>query len=190
MTTMLKVAGRSYMNGVPVDDVQGLIATVSRRPSAGRTRWRVANTWRGRMRSSGRVDGFEIGGKQPRRPLAIEIDAPNELGGTDNFASPQEYLLAALNACMTARFTALCALEGLEIYRLEIVTEGELDLRGALGVDPAVPCGFGGLATTVRVRGPAPDADYRRIFEAVLATSPNLANLTQPVRVAAELVVS
>jgi uncharacterized OsmC-like protein len=189
MTAMLKVAGRLYMNGVPVDDVQGLIADVTRRPAAGRTRWRVANTWRGRMRSSGRVD-FEIGGRQPRRPLAIEVDAPQELGGTDNFASPQEYLLAALNACLTARFTALCALEALEIYRLEVITEGELDLRGALGLDAAVPCGFTGLATTVMVRGPAPAEAYQRIFERAQATSPNLANLTQPVRVMAELVVA
>jgi uncharacterized OsmC-like protein len=190
MAAMLKVAGRSYMNGVPVDDVAGLIASVTRRPSAGRTRWRVANTWRGRMRSSGRSDGFEIGGQRPRRPLDIEVDTPSEMGGTDNFASPQEYLLAALNACMTARFTALCALEGLEIYRLEIATEGELDLRGSLGVDASVPCGFSGLATTVTVRGPETPEAYGRIFAAVLATSANLANLTQPVRVAADLVVA
>ena len=190
MTAMLTLAGRSYMNGVPVDDVRGLMATVARRPAAARTRWRVANTWKGRLRSSGRIDTFEIGGKEARRPLAIEVDAPSELGGTDNFASPQEYLLAALNACLTARFTALCALHGVEIYRLEIATEGELDLRGALGVDPAVPCGFGGLTTTVTVRGPAADEDYRRIFEEALATSTNLANLTRPVAVASELVVA
>lgn len=190
MNAMLKIAGRSYMNGIPVDDVRGLIDTVSRRPAAARTRWRVANTWRGRLRSSGQADVVEIGGRTARRSLAIEVDAPLELGGTDNFASPQEHLLAALNACMTARFTALCALQGVEIYRLEIATEGELDLRGALGVDPAAPRGFGGLATTVTVRGPAPAEDYRRIFDEVLATSSTLFSLTQPVAVASELVVA
>jgi uncharacterized OsmC-like protein len=189
MTAMLKVAGRSYMNGVPVDEVEGLIARVSRRPAAGRTRWRVASSWRGRMRSSGRIDSFEIGGQASRRPLGIEVDAPQELGGTDNFASPQEYLLAALNACLTARFATLCALEGAEIWRLEVTTEGELDLRGMFGVAEA-PCGFSDLATTVSVRGPAAAETYRRIFAAALATSPNLANLTQPVRVAAELVTA
>jgi uncharacterized OsmC-like protein len=190
MTAMLTIAGRSYMNGVPVDDVRGLMATVARRPAAARTRWRVANTWKGRLRSSGRIDAFEIGGKEARRPLAIEVDAPSELGGTDNFASPQEYLLAALNACLTARFTALCALYEVEIYRLEIATEGELDLRGALGVDPSVPCSFDGLTTTVTVRGPASDEDYRRVFEEALATSSSLANLTRPVAVTSELVVA
>jgi uncharacterized OsmC-like protein len=190
MTAMLNIAGRSYMNGVPVDDMRGLMAAVARRPAAARTRWRVANTWKGRLRSSGRIDTCEIGGKEARRPLAIEVDAPSELGGTDNYASPQEYVLAALNACLTARFAALCALYEVEIYRLEVATEGELDLRGALGVDPAAPCGFAGLTTTVTVRGPAADEDYRRIFEETLATSPNLATLTRPVAVASELVVA
>ena len=67
---------------------------------------------------------------------------------------------------------------------------GELDLRGSLGVDASVPCGFAGLATTVTVRGPETAEAYGRVFEAVLATSANLANLTQPVRVAADLVVA
>jgi uncharacterized OsmC-like protein len=190
MTAILHTAGRSYMNGVPLHDVRGLIDTATRRPSAARTRWRVVNTWRGRLRSSGRVNGFEIGGRAAPRSMDIEVDEPHELGGTDNFASAQEYLLAALNGCMTARFAALCALREVEIVRLEVATEGELDLRAALGVDPAAPRGFVGLSTTVTVRGPAPAEIYRAIFEEMLATSPNLHNLTQPVRVASELVVA
>lgn len=190
MNAILTLAGRSFMNGVPIDDVRDLIAAVTRRASARRARWRVASAWRGRLRSTGRGDGFEIGGQPGCRPFVIEADAAHELGGTDNYASPQEYMLAALNACMTARFTALCALEGLEIYRLEITSEGDLDLRGSLGVDPAVAPGFGGLRTTVTVKGPAPAEDYRRIFAEVLATSAALHSLTRPVPVASDLVVA
>jgi len=189
MNALSKSPCRSYMNGVPVDDVRNLIAAVSRRPAAGRTRWRVASTWRGRFRSSGRVD-FAIGGQTARRPLAIEVDEPMELGGTDNFANPQEHLLAALNACLTARFTALCALHGLEIYRLEIATEGGMDLRGALGVDASVSPGYDGLETTVSVKGSAPAEAFQKIFELALATSPNLHNLTRPVAVKPTLVVT
>lgn len=190
MTTMLNVGGHSYMNGVPVDQLRGLIDAATRRPTAASSRWRVASTWRGRLRSTGRIDGFEIGGRRARRPMAVEADAPQELGGTDNYASPQELLLAALNACLTAQFAALCALEEVEIYRLEIATEADLDLRCGLGVEAEAPCGFTGLSTTITVRGPAADEDYRRIFARTLATSPGLHSLTQPVQVGCDLVVA
>lgn len=186
----ITVAGRrSYLNGVPLDDMQDLVDRVTRRPAAGVARWRVANSWRSRMRSSSQVDGFTLGGKVARRPFAIEMDQPEELGGTDNFANPQEYLIAALNACMTFTFTTLCALKGLEIHRLDIVTEGDIDLRGFLGVDPTVQPGYDGLTTTVTVRGSAPPEEFRQIFEAMLASSPNLHNLTRPIQVTPKLVV-
>ena len=38
------------------------------------------------------------------------IDEPLDLGGASGYANPQEYLLAALNACMIVDYTALCAL--------------------------------------------------------------------------------
>lgn len=189
MNAMTTVGRRSYLNGVPVDDVQDLIEKVSRRPAAGKARWRVANSWKSRLRSSGQVDGFTLGGAEARRPFAIEMDQPQELGGTDNFANPQEYLLAALNACMTFSFTTLCALNGLEIYRLDIVTEGDIDLRGFLGVDRGVAPGYNGLTTTVTVRGSAPPEEFQRIFEEMLATSPNFHNLTRPIPVTPKLVV-
>jgi uncharacterized OsmC-like protein len=181
---------RSYLNGVPIHDLRALIDSVRRRPARALTRWRVSNSWRSRLRSSGQVDVFSVGGRTQRRPFEIEVDQPSELGGTDNFANPQEYLLAALNACLTFRFATLCALEGLEIHRLEVTTEGDIDLRGLLGVDPAVAPGYAGLETTVRVKGPAPQEAFQKVFEAMLATSPTLHTITQPIAVSPRLVVT
>jgi uncharacterized OsmC-like protein len=187
--TAMTVGRRSYLNGVPIHDVRALIDTVSRRPAQGLTRWRVANSWKSRLRSLGQVDVFSVGGRTQRRPFEIEVDQPSELGGTDNYANPQEYLLAALNACLTFRFATLCALEGLEIHRLDVVSEGDIDLRGLLGVDPKVAPGYAGLETTVRVKGSAPAEAFQRIFEAMLATSPTLHTITHPIAVSPRLVV-
>ncbi|WP_296597823.1 OsmC family protein [Phenylobacterium sp.] len=190
MTVATHLGRRSYLNGVPIHDLRALIDSVRRRPARALTRWRVSNSWRSRLRSSGQVDVFSVGGRTQRRPFEIEVDQPSELGGTDNFANPQEYLLAALNACLTFRFATLCALEGLEIHRLDVSTEGDIDLRGLLGVDPAVAPGYAGLETTVRVKGSAPDEAFRRIFDAMLATSPTLHTITQPIAVRPRLVVT
>jgi len=189
MTATTTLGRRSYLNGVPIHHVRALIDSVRRRPARGLTRWRVANSWRSRLRSCGQVDVFSVGGQTARRPFAIEVDQPSELGGTDNYANPQEYLLAALNACLTFRFATLCALEGLEIHRLDVATEGDIDLRGLLGVDPSVAPGYAGLTTTVSVKGSAPKAEFQRIFQAMLATSPTLHTITQPIAVSPRLVV-
>ena len=178
------------VNGIAVDDVKGLIEQVAANPAAGLTRWRVANSWQGQMRSRASVEGFGIGGQKVDRRFQFDLDEPLQLGGSNQRANPQEHLLGALNACMTVGFVALCALEGYEIERLEIVTEGDIDLRGFLGLHAAVAPGYERLNTTMTVKGSAPAEDFQAIFEAMLATSPNFANLTRPIAVTPKLVVA
>jgi uncharacterized OsmC-like protein len=149
----------------------------------------VANTWRGRTRSRAAVEGYEIGGEPVRRAFQMYVDEPLELGGTNMDANPQEYLLAALNACMIVGFTALCALEGYRIDHLEIVTEGDIDLRGFLGLDAAVTPGYERLATTMQVKGAATPEQFQHVFATMLATSPNFHNVTRPVEVIPQLIV-
>jgi uncharacterized OsmC-like protein len=173
-----------------VGEFRALIATVESEPKAGMTRWRVTNTWRGQAQSAARVDGFEIGDQYVRRPFAFNIDAPSELGGANRFANPQEHLLAALNACMSASFAALCALNGVEIESLEVVTEGQVDLRGFLGIDSSVSSGYDELTSVVTVRGSASAEVFQDIFEAMLAMSPNVHGLTHAVRLNSSLVLA
>jgi hypothetical protein len=90
------------------------------------------------------------------------IDESLELGGGNAYANPQEYLLAALNACMIVGYTALCALQGIALQKLEITTEGDIDLRGFFGLDPAVPAGYRALSSRVVVQGDGGRATGRR----------------------------
>ena len=62
-----------------------------------------------------------------------------------------------------------------------IETDGEFDLRGFLGMDPAVPKGFENLSYTVRIRGNGTKEQFAEVHEAVMATSPNFYNLSRPV---------
>ena len=72
-----------------------------------------------------------------QKDFTIRVDEPLELCGTNQFPNPQEYLLAALNACMIVGYVAACALEGITLQELRIETSGDIDLRGFLGLDPA-----------------------------------------------------
>jgi uncharacterized OsmC-like protein len=85
--------------------------------------------------------------------FSIDIDDPRELGGSNSFANPQDHLIAALNACMTVGYVAQCAVRGITLESLAIETDGEIDLRGFLGIDPAVPQGYENLTELRPVGG-------------------------------------
>jgi uncharacterized OsmC-like protein len=179
----------NIVNGIDTDAVHTLIDDVDGDPSKGMTHWRVASAWQGGTHSRARVDGFAIGGTNVPRRFAIDIDEPLELGGANAYANPQEYLLAALNACMIVGYTALCALQGIALRKLEITTEGDIDLRGFFGLDPAVPAGYRELSSRVVIQGDGSEEQFQKIHQMVLATSPNFFNITRAIRVVPELIV-
>jgi uncharacterized OsmC-like protein len=149
----------------------------------------VTTAWQGQTHSRAQVEGFEIGGERVARRFSIDIDEPCELGGSNRFANPQEHLLAALNACMTVGYVAQCALRGITLESLEIETDGEIDLRGFLGIDPAVPAGYESLSYVVRIKGSGTKEEFAEIHEAVMATSPNFYNVSRPVALRPTLVI-
>ena len=189
MSAQTKTAEPTVVNGINVDDLFALIGGVKRDAAQGKTSWRVTTTWQGQARSRAQVEGFGIGGEQVPRRFSIDIDEPCELGGTNRFANPQEHLLAALNACMTVGYVSQCAVRGIVLESLVIETEGEIDLRGFLGIDPTVAKGYESLRYKVRIKGNGTKEQFAEIHEAVMATSPNFYNLSRPVALKPTLVV-
>jgi hypothetical protein len=90
---------------------------------------------------------------------------------------------------MTVGYVAQCAIRGITLTRLAIETEGEIDLRGFLGIDPTVPPGYKSLSYTVRLRGDGTPEQFAEIHEAVMATSPNFYNVANAVTLKPTLVV-
>jgi uncharacterized OsmC-like protein len=189
MEQTVSSSSSNMVNGIDTDAVHTLIDDVDRDPAKGMTHWRVASAWQGGTHSRAQVDGFAIGGANVSRRFAIDMDEPFEIGGGNAYANPQEYLIAALNACMIVGYTALCALQGIALQKLEITTEGDIDLRGFFGLDPAVPAGYRELSSRVVIQGDGTEEQFQKIHDMVLATSPNFYNITRAVRVAPVLTI-
>lgn len=189
MVAQARGAGPNVVNGINVDDLFALIDGVKRDVAKAKTNWHVSTSWYGQTWSHSQVEGYEIGGDKVQRRFSIDIDEPFELGGTDQFANPQEHLLSALNACIMVGFVAQCAVHGISLESLRIETDGEIDLRGFLGIDPTVPAGYESLSYTVRVKGSGTKEEFAKIHEAVMATSPNFYNVSRPVVLKPTLVV-
>ena len=189
MNALVETTNPHVVNGINVDALTALLARVKQDASQGKTTWRVTTTWQGQTRSRADVSGFAIGGAEVPRRFSFDIDEPYELGGSNAFANPQEYLLAALNACMIVGYVAQCAIRGITLTRLAIETEGEIDLRGFLGIDPTVPPGYKSLRYTVRLSGDGTPEQFAEIHAAMLATSPNVYNIANAVALQPTLVV-
>jgi len=81
------------------------------------------------------------------------------------------------------------AVRGITVESLEIETDGEIDLRGFLGIDATVPPGYENLSYIVRIKGNGTKEEFAEIHEAVMATSPNFYNVSRPVTLKPTLVV-
>jgi uncharacterized OsmC-like protein len=189
MGAQKKTVEPNVVNGINVDDLFALIDGVKRDAATGKTNWHVTTTWQGQARSRAEIESYGIGGEKVPRRFSIDIDEPRELGGSNSFANPQEHLIAALNACMTVGYVAQCAVRGITLESLAIETDGEIDLRGFLGIDPAVPSGYENLSYTVRIKGNGTKEQFAEVHQAVMATSPNFYNLSRAVALKPALVV-
>lgn len=177
------------LNGIDTQALQGAIAQITADPAAGQTHWAVHSTWQGGTRSDHAVNGFEIGGNEVARRFVIHVDEPHELGGENAYANPQEYLMAALNACMMVGYAAVAALMGVKLTKLEVQLEGDIDLRGFLGIEPGIKPGYDQLRQTVHIAGDGTREQFERIHEVVKATSPNYFNLTTAIPLRSQLVI-
>jgi hypothetical protein len=90
---------------------------------------------------------------------------------------------------MMVGYVAQCALRGITLESLEIETEGDIDLRGFLGLDPGVVPGYESLSYTVRIKGDGTAEQFAEIHEAVKATSPNFYNVANAITLRPKLVV-
>lgn len=186
---MQDVMTRNVVNGIDLDAVNEVVAAIGADPAKALVRFAVATRWTGQTASRSKVSQIELGGEKIVRDFEIAADEPEELLGTNGAANPQELLMAAVNACMTVGYVAGAALHGIELEKLEIETTGQLDLRGFLGLDNAVPPGYEQIDYVVRIAGNGTPEQFEEIHRNVMATSPNYFNMARPIRMNGRLAV-
>lgn len=188
MATTTQIKGQP-VNGLDVDALRDMVREIEQDPAKAQVEFRVHSEWKGQTRSRTSVESYTIGGQAVHRHFTIDADEPFELLGRNTAPNPQELLMAALNACITVGYVAGAAMQGITLDKVEIETSGALDLRGFLGIDPAVRPGYDTIRYVARLKGAGTPAQFQAIHENVLRTSPNYFNIARPVAIDARLVV-
>jgi len=177
------------LNGIDVPALEAMADSVKTNPDRRTVAFRVKTEWKGRTKTVARVSDYRFGGETFGRHFEIHADEPDELLGENTAPNPQELLMAALNACMSVGYAASAAAMGIELEKLEIETEGQLDLRGFLGLDPAIKPGYEAVRYTVRIRSSAPREKLEELHRWVMKTSPNFSNFATAIRMIPNLVI-
>lgn len=148
------------VNGVNVDDVQTLVGAIQEDANLAASHFRLTNKWVSGGHNQSRISGFYSGGQdhEHQQEFCVDADEPPVLAGHDIAANPVEYLLSALTACLTTTLIYHAAVRGIEIRSLEADVEGDLDLRGFLGLTDEARSGFQNVRVRYRI-----DADPENI---------------------------
>jgi uncharacterized OsmC-like protein len=165
--TAEKIVSPVIRNGVDVDALFATIAAVKEDPEIAAFHFRATNRWLGADRNLTTVAGF-YGAKQEQphaQPFDMECGEPPVLLGQDRGANPVEFLLNALIGCLTTTLVYHAAARGIEIGSIESSLEGDLDLRGFLGISPEVRKGYSEIRVRMRVKSSASPSLLRELAQ-------------------------
>lgn len=173
------------INGVDVEKLTEIVEEIKQQPSLAECQFRARGRWVDGGHNRTTVSGFYGAGQEHerRKPFVFDKDEPPVLLGKDTGANPVEYVLAALAGCTTTSMAYHAAAQGIEMDSIETELEGDLDLRGFLGLSSEVRRGYDGIRVKYKVKSDA-DAEVLKQF---LAKSPVLDIITNPTPISIEI---
>jgi uncharacterized OsmC-like protein len=177
-------------NGVNTETMFATLDLIKEQPELARFQFRASNRWIDGAHNRSTIKGFyAAGGEDSSRSEAFELDAgePAILLGTDTGPNPAEYLLHALAACLTTSIVYVAAARKVRLTSVESTLTGDMDVRGALGVDDEPRNGFERIGVSFRVSGHAPAEKLREVVERAKARSAVYDMVTNGVPVAVEV---
>jgi uncharacterized OsmC-like protein len=161
-------------NGVDSEQMYGTLDAIKADPSLGAFQFRARNHWIDGAHNRTTIQGFYGAGQEDSsRAAAFTLDAgePAVLLGVDTGPNPAECLLHALAACLTTSLVYVAAARKVRLTEVESTLEGDMDVRGALGLSDEVRNGFTRIRVSFKVSGDAPPEKLREVVERAQARS-------------------
>lgn len=111
------------------------------------------------LRASGSGAGAPVACSVDLGRTIYEAQAHEGVGGAGSAACSGDLLLGALAACAQLTCQMVAAAMGIEATRIEVFVEGDLDLRGTLGLARDVGAGFTAIRVRFEIDAPTATAD-------------------------------
>ena len=171
----------TLVNGVNVAALFEVINAVKANAEIAKFNFRLTNKWLGGEKNRSNIKKF-TGALQTHRANAkgfiVDTGEPPVLLGEDTAPNPGEWLLHSLAGCLTTTIVYHAAARGIAIDAIESQIDGDIDLRGFLGLAPDVRKGYSALRVHMRVKTSAEPATieslatYSSMLEVVSGSVP------------------
>jgi uncharacterized OsmC-like protein len=176
-------------NGVNVEFLQNARGILAEQPEAANFEWRVTNKWVHGTHSQSSVKGFfGLGAEQSHKgEFLFEGDHPEAFAAEDQGATPVEVLLVSLASCLTAGVAAVAQNREIQLRSVEATLQGDMDVRGILGVDPEVRNGFSQIKITYKIDADATPDEIKALVAQSQKRSAVYDIVTNPTNVTVEV---
>lgn len=178
------------LNGVNVTKLFDTIELVKSNAEIAKFKFRNSNQWFNGGHNRSTIKSFYGAGQEDttrEKPFVMDNDEPAILLGTDKGANPVEYILHALAGCITTTLVYHAASKGIKIDEMETKFEGDLDLRGFLGLPGRTRNGYEEIRVSVKVKADAPREQIEELVKLAERRSPVYDIVTNPVPVKVRL---
>jgi uncharacterized OsmC-like protein len=180
----------TVVNGVNVDELFKTLDAVKKTAAIAKFRFRADNTWINGGHNRTSIRNFYGAGAEDtsrKTPFVLDADEPKVLLGTDRGPNPVEYVLTALAGCLTSSLVYHAAARGIAIEEVESHLEGDLDLRGFLGISDEVRNGYENIRVTFKIKADATEEQLEELVQLARERSPVFDIVSHPVPVSVEL---
>ncbi len=174
------------VNGVDVTALFDTIAAVKENAEIAKFNFRATNKWMGGDKNRSTIKDFTGALEEHRANIQAFIVDNGEhpvLLGHDEAPNPVEWLLHALIGCMTTTTAYHAASRSIVVEAIDSQIEGDLDLRGFLGLSEQVRKGYSAIRVRMRVKTKAEPSTIK----ALTAMSPVLDVVSRALPVAVNI---
>jgi uncharacterized OsmC-like protein len=171
--TVIDALPTAAPNGVAITAIREARDAMTRAPEAASFTWRARNRWVNGTHSRTTFEDFYGVGAEQAHKVAFSYDAdhPELFAAEDAGPTPVEFVLHALAACLTAGIASVAANRGVRLAEVTSTVEGDMDLRGILGIDRSVRNGYSTIRISFDIKGDADAEELRRIVAQSAARS-------------------
>ncbi len=184
--SQLASSNQTEINGLDVQAAQETIDAIKADATLAMFQFRAKNSWiTGGMNRSTIRNFYGAGREDDSRTedFVFTNGEPPVLLGNNEGGNPVEFLLHALAGCVTTTFVLHAMARGINVRELSTQLEGDLDLRGLLGLDDRVSPGYEEIRIKLSVEADCSDQELEDLLTYTEQHSPVCNTVCRPVPV-------
>ena len=165
---MSTTADAAVRNGVDTTVLFGTLDAIKADPSLATFQFRARNRWIDGSHNRTTIRDFYAANQEDTsraEPFVVDAGEPAILLGTDTGPNPAEHLLHALAACLTTTLVYVAAARKVKLTEVESTLEGDMDVRGCLGLTDEVRNGFSRVRVNFKIKGDATPEKLQEVVE-------------------------